>query len=229
MAAHNPLTTVRKPGMSGASGSIVSALRLSGQGGGPRLVMALAKRSPFGTNMGALLTVIPLARLGQSALALHLEHGGYAVLADATGRLLSMTDPDGQPPRLAGDTKLAVALAEGRDGVVRETFFGQDSLIGLSGIGRHGLATLVVQPSRAAIDTELAGLRSLTVGIALLAAATAGLAAMWWSDGVSRPIGRLAATAQAVSAGDRSGSRSGVCPPAARLGWPPRPGSVSPT
>lgn len=181
---------------------IVSALRISGKGDGPRLVLALAKRSPFGPNMGALLAAIPLTKLAQNALALHLEHGGYAALADATGRLLSMTGPDGQPPRLNGTTALAVALAEGRDGVVRESFFGQDSLIGLSGIGHLGLSILVVQPRQATINSELAGLRSLTVGIALLAAATAGLAALWWSGGVSRPIRQLATAAQAVSTGD---------------------------
>ena len=184
-----------------APNRIVSAVRLS-RINGPQLVLALSKRSPFGTNMGALLAAIPLSRLAQSALDLHMEHGGYAVLADASGRLLTMTDADGQPPQLSAGSHLAEALAEGRNGVVRETFFRQDSLIGLSGIGRHGLATLVVQPRRTAIGSELDGLRSLTVGIALLASALAGLAALWLSNGLTRPIRQLAAAAQTVSAGD---------------------------
>ena len=185
-----------------APARIFSTLRPPAEGGGPMLVMALARRSPLGTNMGALLAAVPLGRVAQSALDLHLERGGYAVLADARGSLLSMTDPTGSPLRLDAGGRLTAALAEGRDGVVRERFLGQDCLVGLAQIGRHGLATLVVQPRRAAIDTELAGLRLLAVGIATATALAAGLAALWWASGVTRPMRRLAAAAQAVADGD---------------------------
>jgi PAS domain S-box-containing protein len=185
-----------------APNRLVSALRPSRDKDGPLLIMALARRSPFGVNMGAIVAAIPVSRLAGSVRNLHLEQGGYAVLADASGNLLTMLAPNGVPASIALGTPLSTTLAEGRDGVLREAFAGEDSLIGLATLGRHGLATLVVLPREPAIEAQMRGPRRVVLAVAALLAAAAGLLALRWSGGVSRPMVRLAEAVRAVSKGD---------------------------
>jgi PAS domain S-box-containing protein len=185
-----------------APNRIVSGLRPALGKDGPLLVMVLARRSTFGVNMGAILATTPVSRLARSITALRLEHGGFAVLADATGALLTMTGPDGVPATVDLNSQLAAALAEGRDGMLRGTFLGEDSLIGLSSLGRHGLSALVVLPRGPAIEAQMRGPLRLVLAVAGMLALGAGLAALWWSGGLSRPMVRLAEAARAVSRGD---------------------------
>lgn len=184
-----------------APNRIVSGLRPPRNEDGPLLVMARARRSAFGVNLGAVVAAVPVSRLAQSVTTLRLD-SGYAALADAKGHLLTRLGPDGTPAILAPTTPLAKALAEGRDSVLRADFDGRDSLIGLAGLGRHGLAVLVVQPRAPAIAAQMQGPRRLVLVVAGLLTVAATLLALRLSGGVSDPVVRLAEAARAVPKGD---------------------------
>lgn len=184
-----------------APNRIVSALRPPQGKDGPMLVMALARRSAFGVNLGAVSAALPVSHLARSVTALRLE-SGYAALADAGGNLLTRLAPDGTPAAVGPDSPLAMALAEGRDAVLRGTFDGEDSLIGLSSLGRHGLAILVVLPCGPAIEAQMRGPRQLVFVVAGLLAVVAGVVALRWSTSVTGPVVRLAEAARAVAKGD---------------------------
>ena len=182
--------------------TVVSALRPSGDGTPAWLVLALAHRTPFGQPLGVFLAALPVAAIARSVTELHLEHGGYAVLVDGHGMLLSVDSPDGSQIQVAETTPVADALATGSEQVVDDLFDGLPSLIGAAPVGLHGLSILVVLPRRLVIDAEMARLRLLAMVVAAAAAFVAFLGALLWTRGLSRPLARLAETARAVSAGD---------------------------
>ncbi len=196
--SHDPIVAeaLDKPGRT------VSGLRTSPQDGSPLLAMAQARRSPFGEDMGVFLAALPLRAIAQGLLTLRLQEGGLAVLADATGLLLFTEGLAGLPDRAGENTSLAKALAEHEEAVMLEPFAGEASLIAVAPVGKYGLSTLVALPRRVAVDAEIGRLRLLVAAIATAAAFLSTLAAMWWTDGIARPLARLAQAARAVSGGD---------------------------
>ncbi|MHC1712446.1 MAG: ATP-binding protein [Solidesulfovibrio sp.] len=185
-------------------GRIVSALRQPPQGETSVLVMALASRSPFGEDQGAILAAMPVAEIARGIDAMRMEQGGFAALVEGSGTLLSIGVKRPIPLQVAGETRLAKALALESRAVFQEDFAGNKSFIAIAPVGLHGLSTLVVQPRRLAINDEISQLRSLVAIIAGVAALVAALVAIWWTKGIARPLARLAEAARRVSSGDLS-------------------------
>jgi PAS domain S-box-containing protein len=185
-------------------GRIVSGLRQPDQDRSALLVMALARRSPFGDNLGAVLAALPVEEIARGVMTLHLGQGGLAALADTTGAILSISASDIPLHKVDAGTLAASALAEERMDVFQESFAGEESLVATAPVGRHGLTTLVAQPRRLAIDDEIRQLRNVVATIAAGAAFVAVVVAMWWTGGIVRPLARLAQAAGRVADGDLS-------------------------
>ncbi|MYL81524.1 PAS domain S-box protein [Desulfovibrio aerotolerans] len=168
----------------------------------PRLIMALARQSPFGRLLGVFRVALPVAAIARPITNLHLEHGGFAVLADAKGLLLSPASPTDTPLGPVDAPRLANALATGSPQLLDIAFGGVPSLIATAPVGLHGLSVLVVQPRALAIDAEMARLRRWALAVAAGAAFVALLSALVWARGVVRPLARLADAARAVTGGD---------------------------
>ena len=182
--------------------TVVSALRIPGDGVPAWLVMALVRQGPFGQPLGTFLAALPVAEIARSVTELRLEHGGFAVLVDGHGMLLSVDSQDGSQIQVAEATRIAGALASGSEQVVDDMFNGMPSLIGTAPVGSHGLSILVVLPRQTVIDAEMSRLRWLAMIVAAAAAFIAFLGSRWWTRGVSLPLARLAEAARAVSGGD---------------------------
>ena len=185
--------------------TVISGLRQPPDADASTLAMALARQSPFGQALGLFRVDMPLAAIAKPVATLALEHGGFAALADASGRLLSLpaaTDRPSRPPDAPG---LAAALAAGSVQFLDTSFDGEPSLVAVAPVGRYDLSVLVVQPRRLAIDAELARLRRWALAVAAGAAFVACLGAVFWTRGVARPLARLADAARAVTSGDLTG------------------------
>ena len=182
--------------------TVVSDLESSPDASASRLVMVLARQSPFGRLLGVFRVALPVAAIAKPITNLHLEHGGFAVLADAKGRLLSLASSTDTPLGPADAPRLVSALATGSPQLLDIAFGGVPSLVATAPVGLHGLSVLVVQPRHLAIDAEMAQLRRWAVVVATGAACAALLSALVWTRGVVRPLARLAEAARAVTGGD---------------------------
>ncbi|KHK03790.1 ATP-binding protein [Desulfovibrio sp. TomC] len=187
-----------------APGTVVSALRPTGDGRPAWLLLALTREDSFGRPLGVFLGALPVAAIARSVTELRLEHGGYAVLVDGHGMVLSVASPDGRQIQVAEASHGAEPLADGSDAGGQDLFNGEPNLIGAAPLGLHGLSILVVLPRQRVIDAEMNRLRLLAMVVAAIAAFTAVLGALWWTRGITGPLARLAATARAVSGGDLS-------------------------
>jgi len=186
--------------------TIFSGLRQPPGAKGSQLVLALARQSPFGQALGVFLAAVTVAEIAKPITSLSLEQGGFAVLADANGQLLSLASPTGSPLRLNPDaTPLGVALTTGSEQLLETPFGGVPSLVAAVPVGLYGLSVLVVLPRHLAIDDEMAQLRRWAIAVAAGAAFVAFLGAICWTRGVARPLTQLADAARAVTGGDLTG------------------------
>ncbi|MEA4856238.1 ATP-binding protein [Solidesulfovibrio sp.] len=183
-------------------GRIVHALRSAGAAGEPTLALALARRTPFGQDMGAIVAAGPVEALAEGVLSLRLARGGGAVLADGNGRLLFGEALPGLPDRIEPGTPLAQALAAGQATDRTEAFDGASYLLAAAPVGKYGLSAVVALPREAAIDGEIRRLRFWVAGVAAVAACLTTLVAAWWTGGIARPMARLAEAARVASGGD---------------------------
>ncbi|MHC1790378.1 ATP-binding protein [Solidesulfovibrio sp.] len=184
--------------------TVISALRLPPDSHSPRLVLAVGHTDPFDKPQGVFLAALPIARIARAVSSLRLDHGGFAVLADAHGTLLSVDSMDGGMIRTTREPQLTDALAAGDEQVIDAPFDGVASLIATAPVGLHGLSIMVILPRHRIFEAELSRLRLLAIGVAAGAAFAAFLVSMWWTGGVVRPLARLRETARAVSGGDLS-------------------------
>ena len=187
-----------------APGTMAHAVRPAGPGEGPTLVLALARRSPFGEDMGAILAAVPVSSIARGVLALHMAQGGGAVLADAEGRLLFTEGLAALPDKVAPDSPLGRALTGQEEVVRQDDFEGQPHLVAAAPVGKYGLSAVVALPRRSAVDEELERLRLLVAAVAAAAAFLSTTAAIWWTGGLARPMARLAEAARQASGGDLS-------------------------
>ena len=183
-------------------GVVASGLRVPPGDACAMLALALARRTAFGEFAGCVLAAVPIKRLAEGVLALRLNQGGFGVLADARGTLLSLSSPDEGQMQVAEKTPLATALAAGSPTLIHDAFAGRDSLIAIAPLGMHDLSALVVLPRQRVVDEPLRRFRATATAIAITASCLAALAVLWWTGGIVRPLARLAEAARSVSGGD---------------------------
>jgi len=175
--------------------------------GHPRVPLVVQARSRTGELVGFFVAEIDLGFVSEALGAARLGRGARVVVVDGQGTPVARSD--GQPPggpswrgRPAVDRALGAA-AEGHlsTGGVVAVFRNLASYQSLRGVRR---AIVLEQPERdayaAAADT-----RRTTILAALIALAAALLLGAWLAARLTRPLGALAAHADAIARGDTAG------------------------
>lgn len=183
---------------------VISDVLISKATGRPSIFISLPIKSPQGGISGVIFATVDLGELGTKAAAIKSGQTGYAFVTDKAGRIIAHPDKGLVDNQTDVSMLPPVQKAVSKEyGAIAYEYEGQKKLAGYAVVPTTGWGVVVQLPESEALADARSSLM-LSVGMVVLAAVLVVVAALAISRSITRPIGRLVATTQAVAGGDLS-------------------------
>lgn len=185
---------------------VISEVLTSKNTGKSSIIICLPIKNGQGSLVGAIAATMDLDEMGKKAATIKSGKTGYAFITDNVGKIIAHPSKEFVDKQTDLKHLLPVQKATAKEtGYVSYEFEGERKLAGYSFIPTTGWGVVVQLPETEALATARSNLLisiGMVVGVAILVI----IAAFAIARSITRPLGRLVVSTQAVAAGDLSQS-----------------------